>query len=58
MLSTTPNSIGEARVESASKVHTGTVALASILANMQEKRRREIRDPFMTPFDDEHYGQI
>lgn len=41
----------EAQVESADRVQTGTAALAAILANMQERRRRRA-DPFSTPFDD------
>jgi hypothetical protein len=40
----------EAQVESANRVQTGTAALAAILENMQERRRRA--DPFSTPFDD------
>jgi len=49
----TPSSVAEAHVENVYRPHTGTTALASVLANMQEKRR-EVGDPFVTPFDDEH----
>ncbi|ORX39271.1 hypothetical protein BD324DRAFT_598625 [Kockovaella imperatae] len=43
----------DAQVESVSKVHTGTAALASIIESMKEKQRG---DPFRTPFDDPMRG--
>ncbi|ORY24192.1 hypothetical protein BCR39DRAFT_582344 [Naematelia encephala] len=51
--------LGQASVQSAARVQTGTSALATILANMERRQQpteqaRVNVDPFVTPFDDEH----